>query len=58
MEIFINQDVEFSFNLVSSDRLSLNILLRKGNFKESTWTIIGGENCYEMNNNAITMLFY
>lgn len=48
MEIFINKDVEFSFNLVSSDRLSsLNILLRKGNFKENTRTIIGGENCHE-----------
>ena len=47
MEIFINKDVDFSFNLVSSDRLSLNILLRKGNFKENTWTIIGEEKCHE-----------
>lgn len=35
MEIFINQDMEFSFTLVSSNRLLMKALLRNENFKEN-----------------------
>lgn len=47
MEIFVNQDMEFIFTLVSSDRLSLKKVLEKGEFPRKYWIEIGGENCHE-----------
>lgn len=47
MEIFINLDMEFSVNLVHSNRLLMKALLRNENFKGNTWIRNGGENCHE-----------
>lgn len=46
METFVNQDMEFIFTLVSSDRLSLKVL-EKGEFPRKYRIEIGGENCHE-----------
>lgn len=53
MHIFINEDMEFCFNLVSNDKLSLKSLVRNENFKEYMWIGIGGKIFMKINSKTI-----